>query len=102
MGTRPEIIRLSAVITKCRRYFDTLLAHTGQNYDYNLNGIFFRDLKNVRLVWTLMVDGKATKNGQIDQLDIAPQQFVDLLIPADLTAAYEGEPMLKLLEDACQ
>ena len=44
VGTRPEIIRLSAVIDKCRRYFDTLLAHTGQNYDYNLNGIFFRDL----------------------------------------------------------
>ena len=39
VGTRPEIIRLSAVITKCRQYFDTLLAHTGQNYDYNLNGI---------------------------------------------------------------
>ena len=45
VGTRPEIIRLSAVITKCRRYFDTVLAHTGQNYDYNLNGVFFRDLK---------------------------------------------------------
>ena len=45
VGTRPEIIRLAAVIGKCRRYFDTLLAHTGQNYDYNLNGIFFRDLK---------------------------------------------------------
>ena len=44
VGTRPEIIRLSAVITKCRKYFDTLLAHTGQNYDYNLNGIFFKDL----------------------------------------------------------
>lgn len=44
VGTRPEIIRLSAVITKCRIYFDVLLAHTGQNYDYNLNGIFFRDL----------------------------------------------------------
>ena len=44
VGTRPEIIRLSAVIGKCRRYFDTLLAHTGQNYDYNLNGVFFRDL----------------------------------------------------------
>ncbi|MBR6896662.1 MAG: UDP-N-acetylglucosamine 2-epimerase (non-hydrolyzing) [Lachnospiraceae bacterium] len=44
VGTRPEIIRLSAVIKKCRKYFDTLLAHTGQNYDYNLNGIFFRDL----------------------------------------------------------
>ena len=44
VGTRPEIIRLSAVITKCRKYFDTVLAHTGQNYDYTLNGIFFRDL----------------------------------------------------------
>lgn len=44
VGTRPEIIRLSAVITKCRRYFDTVLAHTGQNYDYNLNGVFFNDL----------------------------------------------------------
>ncbi len=45
VGTRPEIIRLSAVITKCRKYFDCILAHTGQNYDYNLNGIFFKDLK---------------------------------------------------------
>lgn len=45
VGTRPEIIRLSAVITRCRRYFDCILAHTGQNYDYNLNGVFFRDLK---------------------------------------------------------
>lgn len=45
VGTRPEIIRLAAVINKCRKYFDCLLAHTGQNYDYNLNGIFFRDLK---------------------------------------------------------
>ncbi|MGI6686991.1 MAG: non-hydrolyzing UDP-N-acetylglucosamine 2-epimerase [Christensenellales bacterium] len=44
VGTRPEIIRLSAVITKCREYFDTILAHTGQNYDYNLNGVFFHDL----------------------------------------------------------
>ena len=44
VGTRPEIIRLSAVINKCRDYFDCILAHTGQNYDYNLNGIFFRDL----------------------------------------------------------
>ena len=44
VGTRPEIIRLSAVINKCREYFDTLLAHTGQNYDYNLNGVFFKDL----------------------------------------------------------
>ena len=45
VGTRPEIIRLAAVIQKCRRYFDVILAHTGQNYDYNLNGVFFRDLQ---------------------------------------------------------
>ena len=45
VGTRPEIIRLAAVIKKCRKYFDCILAHTGQNYDYNLNGVFFRDLK---------------------------------------------------------
>ena len=45
VGTRPEIIRLAAVINKCRKYFDCILAHTGQNYDYNLNGVFFRDLK---------------------------------------------------------
>lgn len=45
VGTRPEIIRLSAVINKARQYFDTILAHTGQNYDYNLNGVFFKDLK---------------------------------------------------------
>lgn len=45
VGTRPEIIRLSSVIQKCRTYFDCILAHTGQNYDYNLNGIFFHDLK---------------------------------------------------------
>ena len=45
VGTRPEIIRLAEVIKKCRKYFDTLLAHTGQNYDYNLNGVFFKDLE---------------------------------------------------------
>lgn len=45
VGTRPEIIRLSSTIIKCRKYFDTILAHTGQNYDYNLNGVFFKDLK---------------------------------------------------------
>lgn len=45
VGTRPEIIRLAAVISKCRKYFDCILAHTGQNYDYNLNGVFFKDLK---------------------------------------------------------
>ena len=45
VGTRPEIIRLAAVITKARQYFDCILAHTGQNYDYNLNGVFFKDLE---------------------------------------------------------
>lgn len=45
VGTRPEIIRLAAIINKCRKYFDVILAHTGQNYDYNLNGVFFKDLK---------------------------------------------------------
>ena len=45
VGTRPEVIRLSEVIKKCRRHFDCLLAHTGQNYDYNLNGVFFHDLQ---------------------------------------------------------
>jgi UDP-N-acetylglucosamine 2-epimerase (non-hydrolysing) len=45
VGTRPEIIRLAAVIAKCRKYFDVILAHTGQNYDYSLNGVFFKDLE---------------------------------------------------------
>ena len=45
VGTRPEIIRLAPTITKCRKYFDTILAHSGQNYDYSLNGVFFKDLK---------------------------------------------------------
>ena len=45
VGTRPEIIRLAAVINKTRKYFDVILAHTGQNYDYNLSGVFFRDLE---------------------------------------------------------
>ena len=45
VGTRPEVIRLAAVINKTRQYFDVILAHTGQNYDYNLNGVFFKDLK---------------------------------------------------------
>lgn len=48
VGTRPEIIRLSAVIKKCRKYFDTVLAHTGQNYDYNLNGVFLE-------IWSWMI-----------------------------------------------
>jgi len=55
VGTRPEIIRLSAVITQCRLYFDTLLAHTGQNYDYNLNGVFLRisNLMPLTFIWKL-------------------------------------------------
>lgn len=57
VGTRPEIIRLAAVINKCRQYFDCILAHTGQNYDYNLNGVFFKDLKQKirKYIWTLLV-----------------------------------------------
>ncbi len=54
VGTCPEIIRLAAVIDKCREYFDCILAHTGQNYDYNLNGVFFKDLSYLtpRCIWT--------------------------------------------------
>ena len=63
VGTRPEIIRLSAVINKCRRYFDVILAHTGQNYDYNLNGVFFKDLKLA--LWIILIflfrDRKSTR-----------------------------------------
>lgn len=53
VGTRPEIIRLAAVINKTRHFFDVILAHTGQNYDYNLNGVFFKDLnlKIQRCIW---------------------------------------------------
>ena len=50
VGTRPEIIRLAAVINKCRQYFDVILVHTGQNYDYNLNGVFFKNLKSFFLI----------------------------------------------------
>lgn len=54
VGTRPEIIRLAAVIDKCREYFDCILAHTGQNYDYNLNGVFLRTWSYLtpRCIWT--------------------------------------------------
>ena len=58
VGTRPEIIRLSAVIKKCRKYFDVLLAHTGQNYDYNLNGVFFKELQLAEPEVHLEVAGK--------------------------------------------
>jgi len=60
------------------------------------NEFFFRTLDNVRLEWTLLVDGKPTKSGTIERLNIAPQQFADLVIPVDLTAAYEGEPLLNI------
>lgn len=54
VGTRPEIIRLSSVIKKCRKYFDCILVHTGQNYDYNLNGVFLRILNwtPLKFIWT--------------------------------------------------
>ena len=53
VGTRPEIIRLACLIKKCRKYFDTILVHTGQNFDYYLNGVFFKDLVWVinKMVW---------------------------------------------------
>ena len=55
VGTRPEIIRLAAVINKTRKYFDVILAHTGQNYDYNLNGVFFHDLQLEQILVKLWV-----------------------------------------------
>lgn len=60
VGTRPEIIRLAAVINKCRKYFDVILAHTGQNYDYNLNGVFLRILnslppKSIWMPWAMVL-----------------------------------------------
>ena len=57
VGTRPEIIRLAAIINKSRKYLDVILAHTGQNYDYNLNGVFFHDLKlkDPEVIWMLLV-----------------------------------------------
>ena len=54
VGTRPEIIRLAAVINKCRKYFDCILAHTGQNYDYNLNGVFFQILMCIWMQWGMI------------------------------------------------
>ena len=69
VGTRPEIIRLSAVIKKCRKYFDCILAHTGQNYDYNLNGIFFRDLN--------LADPEAYMNAVGDDLGATIGNIID-------------------------
>lgn len=57
VGTRPEIIRLAAVIKKCDRYFEQILVHTGQNYDYELNQVFFNDLGLARLIFILMRSG---------------------------------------------
>jgi UDP-N-acetylglucosamine 2-epimerase (non-hydrolysing) len=69
VGTRPEIIRLAAVINKCRNYFDCILAHTGQNYDYNLNGIFFKDLK--------LVDPEVYLNAVGDDLGATMGNIID-------------------------
>lgn len=69
VGTRPEIIRLAEVIKKCRKYFDCILAHTGQNYDYNLNGIFFRDLK--------LVDPEVYMNAVGDDLGATIGNIID-------------------------
>ena len=69
VGTRPEIIRLSEVIKKCRKYFDCILAHTGQNYDYNLNGIFFRDLN--------LADPEAYMNAAGDDLGATIGNIID-------------------------
>ena len=69
VGTRPEIIRLSEVIKKCRKYFDCILAHTGQNYDYNLNGIFFRDLN--------LADPEAYMNAVGDDLGATIGNIID-------------------------
>ena len=68
VGTRPEIIRLAAVINECRRYFDCLLAHTGQNYDYNLNGVFFKDLKLADPDIYMEAVGPSTGSGQAPDL----------------------------------
>ena len=86
VGTRPEIIRLSAVIQQCRRYFDTLLVHTGQNYDYNLNGIFFRDLKLAAP--EIYLDAVGDSLGQTMGNIIAKSY--------DLMAAYKPEAVLVL------
>ena len=69
VGTRPEIIRLAAVINKCRNYFDVVLAHTGQNYDYNLNGVFFKDLK--------LADPEVYLNAVGDDLGVTMGNIID-------------------------
>ena len=75
VGTRPEIIRLGAVINKCRSYFDCILAHTGQNYDYNLNGVFFRDLK--------LDDPEVYMDAVGDDLGATVGKYHQLLLQAD-------------------
>ncbi len=71
-------------------------AENGQTKVRVRNEYFFRNLDNVKLVWALMVDGKAIKTGEISQLDVQPKKYADILIPVDLTASYEGEPMLNI------
>ena len=68
VGTRPEIIRLAAVINKCRQYFDCLLAHTGQNYDYNLNGVFFKDNRSGDIHLIIQTRRIMTENRIIETL----------------------------------
>ena len=97
VGTRPEIIRLAAVIMKCRRYFNTVLAHTGQNYDYNLNGIFFKVLSLDDP--EVFMKGAAAGAGQnallesygerICKDDLEPGFFVDFFIK-DMKLAYDS------------
>ena len=94
VGTRPEIIRLAAVINKCRQYFDCLLAHTGQNYDYSLNGVFFKDLKLKDPDVYLDAVGEdlgATMGNIIDKsyklmVEVKPDAVLVLYNPRDLSA----------------
>ena len=82
VGTRPEIIRLAAVINKTRKYFDVILAHTGQNYDYNLNGVFFHDLEladpevYMDAVGADLGGGRARAGGALGQHEIDLRQAV--------------------------
>ena len=77
VGTRPEIIRLAAVINKCRKYFDCLVTHTGQNYDYNLNGVFYEELPNMDVGGSVH-DGEAatdeTAFAEVARIRICPRE----------------------------
>ena len=74
VGTRPEIIRLAAVINKCRQYFDCMLAHTGQNYDYNLNGIFFKD-KMATIHLTVGIQNLSHLKSIVDKIKAVPDVY---------------------------